>query len=82
MRIIMMMTICICMTSLFVRVMSDAVENLSNSRCEKPSTLVKTAVRRSRAMPAPVRAEMRPTRMVANAPRRVRRSIMPPILRR
>ncbi len=47
-----------CMTSLFVRVMREAVEKVSNSCRENPSTLVKTALRRSREMPDATRAEM------------------------
>ena len=57
----MMTTIWICVMSFVVRVMSEAVEKWSNSALEKPSTFANSARRRSRAKPAPARAESRPT---------------------
>ena len=47
--------ICICCTSLVVRVIKDAVEILSNSACEKLYTLLKMPLRRSRAAPMALR---------------------------
>ena len=57
MRIIMMTTIWICVISFVDRVISEAVENLSNSVLEKLSTRWNTFRRRSRANPAAVRAD-------------------------
>ncbi len=53
---IMKITICTWVTSLVERVISEAVENLSNSVLEKLSTFLKTSRRISRATPAAVRA--------------------------
>ena len=46
------------------RVMSEAVENLSNSAFEKPSTLRNTSRRILRPSPAAVREASSPTRIV------------------
>ncbi len=78
MRRPMVTSICSCMTSFVVLVMREAVEKLSSSLPEKPSTRSKTAWRRSRAKPEPTLDDMRPTRTVAAAPSRVRRSMVPP----
>ena len=58
MRIAMTATIWICMMSLVDRVISDAVENLSNSAPEKCCTRSKSPSLRSRDRPAAIRAEM------------------------
>ena len=57
MRSIKMVTIITWVMSLVVRVISEAVENWSNSALEKLSTLWNTLWRRSRASPAPVVAD-------------------------
>ena len=49
---IMVRTCCICVGSLVVRVISEAVLNVSNSCSEKPETCAKTRVRRF--LPKPV----------------------------
>ena len=45
----MMRSDCTCVTSLVVRVMRDAVENLSNCSLEKDSTFLNTRLRKSPA---------------------------------
>lgn len=50
--------------SLVVRVMSEALENCSNSDLLKLSTLLKSALRRSCATPADDRPAKNPTRML------------------
>ncbi len=64
MRTIIITTIWIWVMSLVERVMSDAVENLSNSVLEKFSTRSNTMRRRLRARPADVLAARKPTAMV------------------
>ena len=81
MRIIMMTTIWIWVISFVERVISEAVENLSNSVLEKLSTFWKTLRRRSRANPAAVRAARKPTVIVQAPESRVTSSISPPMLR-
>ena len=75
----MKITICTWVTSLVERVISEAVENLSNSVLEKPSTFWNTAWRMSRATPAAVRAARKPTAIVHAPPSSEINSIMPPI---
>ena len=77
----MMTTICNCVTSLVERVISEAVENWLNSVLEKLSTFSNTARRTSRAIPAAVRADRRPTRTEAAADNSDSASISRPVLR-
>ncbi len=67
--------------SLVVRVISEAVENLSNSAPENPTTFEKTSCLILCATPAAVLDEIRPTRIVAAAPARVSSSIYIPVVR-
>ena len=69
----------ICCTSLVVRVMRDAVENLSVSEAEKLTTRRNTPRRRSRAMAAATREASSPTRTAAATINRVSPSIRPPV---
>ena len=57
---------CICCMSLVLRVISDAVENLSNSTFEKLTTFLNTSLRRLRPIPAPTLEPINPTTIVAN----------------
>ncbi len=81
MRIIMITSICTWVMSLVVRVMSEAVEKRSNSAPEKRCTFSKTNLRRSRARPAPVRADSRPTATTQAAPIRDTTNMRPPVTR-
>jgi len=65
--------------SFVVRVIKDAVENLSNSAFENCSTLVKIPLRRSCASPAATRAEKKPTAIANNTLASAISSIQPPI---
>ena len=79
MRMIIKITICTWVTSLVERVISEAVENLSNSVLEKLSTFLNTALRMSRAAPAAVRAARKPVAIVHAPPSSETSSIMPPM---
>ena len=57
-------TICICCTSFVVRVISEAVENLSSSALEKPITFLYTCPLKSRPTPAPTRDAKNATKTV------------------
>ena len=57
---------CICWISFVLRVISDAVENLSNSTFEKLTTFLNTSLRRLRPIPAPTLEPINPTTIVAN----------------
>lgn len=67
--------------SLVVRVMSDAVPSLSNSRREKRSTREKTFSRRSRPKPVEVLEDRYPAPMAQAIPMKATRSIRPPVSR-
>ena len=77
----MITTIWIWVISLVVRVINEAVENLSNSELEKSWTLSKTFLRRSRASPAAVLEDKKPTRMVQVMESKVNNSMSMPVLR-
>ena len=67
-----MMSVWICVMSLVVRVMSDEVENLSNSGFEKSSIFLKTSLLSTLQTPEDIRAERKLTITVATALRSVR----------
>ena len=71
----------ICWISLVLLVIRDAVENLSNSPFENPTTFRKTLSLKLRPSPAPTREAMRPTRILAAIPSPASRSIFPPVAR-
>lgn len=67
------------MTSFVLRVMSEAVENLSISADENDSTLRNTCARRSRPMAADIRAPTKLQSTAAAIMPSVSRSIFPPV---
>ena len=73
-------SICTCVTSFVVRVMSDAVENLSNSVLEKLSTLRKTSLRICFATPDETRDAKKPTSTAASTPSSAMPSISRPFI--
>ena len=77
----MKITICTWVMSLVVRVIREAVENLSNSTLEKLSTLEKVSLRISRAAPAAVLDARKPTAIVLAPPTSETSSINPPVRR-
>ncbi len=64
-----------------VRVIKDAVENFSNSAAVKFSTLLKTAARTSRPIPAAVRDARKLTAREAITAITATKSMLPPVLR-
>ena len=69
----------ICWMSFVLLVISDAVENLSNSALEKPTTLRNTFSRSLRPTPAPTRDASSPTSILAAIPRNASASILAPV---
>ena len=79
MRKSMMVTIWICWMSLVLRVISDAAENFCTSASENPTTFSNRRLRRSRAIPAPVRLAKNETHAAQRAPSRVTPIIRAPM---
>jgi len=73
-------TICICCMSLVERVIREEMEKLLNSSIEKLSTFLNTALLRSFENPVPIFAERYPPITAANAPPRVIKIIVTPVL--
>ena len=65
--------------SFVLLVISDAVENLSNSALEKPTTLRNTFSRSLHPTPAPTRDASSPTSILAAIPRNASASILAPV---
>ena len=69
----------ICWISFVLLVISDAVENLSNSALENPTTLRNTFSRSPRQTPAPTRDANSPTIILAAIPRNASASSLAPV---
>ena len=82
MRSIMVVTICICCTSLVQRVISDAEENLPISALEKLITFRNSFPLRSRPTEAPIRAAKKDATAAAINIISAIRNILPPSLHR
>ena len=71
----------ICWISLVLLVISEAVENSSNSPLENPTTLRNTSLLKPFPTLAPTRDAISPTIMLATMPRAARASILAPVPR-
>ena len=74
-------SIWICWISLVLLVISDAVENLSNSALENPTTFLNTFPLRSRPVLAATLEARSPTVTLASIPRNASASILPPVVK-